>query len=90
MASKKSVYQKARVHKVHQHYQGALFSFSDEKIHVFLARGLKRSEQKLDKDEIIDIVKYPFEETLELIEQGQISDALTILSLQRAWFYLRK
>lgn len=65
-------------------------AYSDEKIHVFLARGLKRSEQKLDKDEIIEIVKYPFEETLELIEQGQISDALTILALQRAWFYLRK
>jgi ADP-ribose pyrophosphatase len=65
-------------------------AYSDEKIHVFLARGLKRSEQKLDKDEIIEIVKYPFEETLALIEQGQISDALTILALQRAWFYLRK
>jgi ADP-ribose pyrophosphatase len=65
-------------------------AYSDEKIYVFLARGLKQSEQKLDKDEIIEIVKYPFNETLEMIEQGQISDALTILALQRAWFYLQK
>lgn len=65
-------------------------SYSDEKIFVFLARALKESEQKLDKDEIIEIVKYPLNETLEMIEQGLISDALTILSLQRAWFYLQR
>jgi len=65
-------------------------AYSDEKIHVFLARGLKPTEQKLDKDEIIEIVKYPFEETLEMIERGRISDALTVLALQRAWFFLQK
>ena len=65
-------------------------AYSDEKIHVFLARGLKQSEQKLDKDEIIEIVRYPFKETLEMIERGQISDALTVLALQRAWFFLQR
>jgi ADP-ribose pyrophosphatase len=65
-------------------------AYSDEKIYVFLARALKQSGQKLDKDEIIEIVKYPLNETLEMIEQGQISDAVTILALQRAWFYLQK
>jgi hypothetical protein len=42
------------------------------------------------KDEIIEIVKYPFEETLEMIGHGRISDALTVLALQRAWFFLQK
>ena len=65
-------------------------AYSDEKIHVFLAQGLKQSEQKLDKDEIIEIVKYPFEEALDMCRQGKISDALTILALQSAWFYLQK
>jgi len=65
-------------------------AYSDEKIHVFLARSLKESEQKLDKDEIIEIVKYPFEEALDMCRQGKISDALTILALQSAWFYLQK
>ena len=65
-------------------------AYSDEKIHVFLARSLKQSEQKLDKDEIIEIVKFPFEEALEMCQQGGISDALTILALQRTWFYLQK
>jgi len=35
-------------------------------------------------------VKYPFEETLAMIERGRISDALTVLALQRAWFFLQK
>jgi len=65
-------------------------AYSDEKIHIFLARGLKPSEQNLDPDEIIEVVKYPLDEALEMIDQGQISDALTMLALQRAWLYLRK
>jgi hypothetical protein len=51
---------------------------------------MERKWQARNKDEIIEIVKYPLNETLEMIEQGQISDALTILALQRAWFYLQK
>jgi ADP-ribose pyrophosphatase len=65
-------------------------AYSDEKIHIFLARGLKPTEQNLDKDEIIEVVKYPLDETLEMIDRGQISDALTMLALQRAWWYLQK
>ena len=62
-------------------------AYSDEIIHVYIARGLTRSRQKLDKDEIIEIVHYPFKETLGMITDGRITDALTILSLQKAWFY---
>ena len=65
-------------------------AYSDEIIYIYLARGLTLSRQKLDKDEIIEVVKYPFEETLKMIEQGRIKDALTLLALQRCWFYLQK
>jgi len=64
-------------------------SYSDEKIFVYLARGLKPSNQNLDKDEIIEVVKYPFDKALDMIGDGHISDALTILSLQMAWLYLQ-
>ncbi len=64
-------------------------AYSDEKIFVYLARGLKPSKQNLDKDEIIEVVKYPFDKALNLIGDGHISDALTILALQMAWFYLQ-
>lgn len=64
-------------------------SYSDEKIYVYLARDLTLTRRNLDKDEIIDVVKYPFEKALNLIGDGHISDGLTILSLQMAWFYLQ-
>jgi ADP-ribose pyrophosphatase len=64
-------------------------AYSDEKIFVYLARGLKPSKQNLDQDEIIEIIKYPFDKALKLIGDNLISDALTILSLQMTWFYLQ-
>ncbi len=63
-------------------------AYSDEKIHVYLARGLQRSVQHLDEDEIICVVKYPLEELLQLIRKGAITDALTILALHQAQMYL--
>jgi len=51
---------------------------------------LKPSEQNLNKDEIIEVVKYPLVETLEMIDRGRISDGLTMLALQRVWLYLQR
>jgi 8-oxo-dGTP pyrophosphatase MutT (NUDIX family) len=65
-------------------------AYSDEKCYVYLARGLTLTHQNLDNDEIIDVVKYPFDEALNLIGDGHISDALTILSLQMVWLYLQR
>ena len=65
-------------------------SYSDEKTYVYLARGLTLTQRNLDKDEIIDVVKYPISDTMNMIDDGQITDALTILSLQRAWLYLQQ
>jgi ADP-ribose pyrophosphatase len=65
-------------------------SYSDEKIYIYLARGLTLTRRNLDTDEIIDVVEYPISETMNMIDDGQISDALTILSLQRAWLYLQR
>ena len=64
-------------------------AYTDEKIHVYLARDLTVSRQNLDKDEIIEVVQYPIEDTLKMISDGKITDGLTILALQSAWLYLR-
>jgi ADP-ribose pyrophosphatase len=64
-------------------------AYSDEVIHLYIATGLIPSRQNLDKDEIIEIVKYPLKRTLQMIDAGRITDALTILSLQRTWLYFR-
>ena len=65
-------------------------AYSDEKIYVYLARGFTASEQNLDQDEIIQVVEYPLKEVLQMISQGLITDALTILSIQQAHMYIQK
>ena len=65
-------------------------AYSDEKIYLYLARGLTLTHRNLDVDEIINVVKYPMADAMRMIEKGQIVDALTILSLQMAWIYLQK
>jgi ADP-ribose pyrophosphatase len=60
-------------------------AYSDEVIHVYLARGLTPSEQNLDHDEIIEVVNYPLKKALQMVDEGRITDALTVLSLQMAW-----
>ena len=64
-------------------------AYSDEKIHVYLARGFTASEQNLDQDEIIQVVEHPLKEVLQMISQGLITDALTILSIQQAHMYIQ-
>jgi ADP-ribose pyrophosphatase len=64
-------------------------AYSDEKIYVYLARGLKPATQHLDADEILEVVKYPFDEVLRLIRENVIVDALTVLSIHQAHMYLR-
>ena len=64
-------------------------AYSDELISVYLARGLTLSRQNLDQDEIIDVVEYPLDQALQMIATGRITDALTILALQQAWFSLK-
>lgn len=58
-------------------------SYSDELIHVFLARDFTRTAQNLDPDELIDVERYTMEELLAMIDSGRITDALTILAIER-------
>jgi len=64
-------------------------AYSDEKIWVYLAHDLVKTQQNLDSDEIIDIIKYPLEDALKMIDDGCITDALSILGLQMAWLHLQ-
>ena len=63
-------------------------AYSDEVIHLFMARRLAAAPARPDPDEIIRTQRYPLEQLLEMVAGGEITDALTILALQRTWFYL--
>lgn len=54
---------------------------STERMHVFLARGLEPSAQKLDETEQIEVVCLEIDEVLARIRDGQIEDAKTIASV---------
>ena len=58
--------------------------FLEEKMHVYLATGLTEGKQLLDEDEILEIVRLPIAEALEMITSGEIQDAKTIIGLMLA------
>jgi ADP-ribose pyrophosphatase len=65
-------------------------AYSDEVIHLFLARGLTPTATRPDPDEIIRTHAYPLERLMGMIATGEITDALTILALHRARVHLQE
>jgi ADP-ribose pyrophosphatase len=63
---------------------------SDERIHIFLALGLKPAEQNLDDDEMINVHKMNLSEALQMILAGEISDGKTISGLFLAFNWLNR
>ena len=55
--------------------------FTDEKIHLFMAVGLKAGEAKREADEFIELVPTNFSRALAMIETGEINDAKTALAI---------
>ena len=55
--------------------------YTDEHIHIFLATGLSRAEQKLEDDEVLKAEPVAFNTALDMITGGEIQDAKTIAGL---------
>jgi ADP-ribose pyrophosphatase len=55
--------------------------FTDELIHLFLARDLRKGATARDVDEFIEIVRLPLSEALALVRDGSITDGKTICTL---------
>ena len=53
-------------------------------IGVNFAKGLSFSEQHLDEDEFLEILRIPFEELLEKVISGEIKDAKTQVAVMKA------
>ena len=57
-------------------------AFCNEKIDIYLARGLKdRGNQHLDEDEFVDVKAYKLEELKEMIFEGKIQDSKTMAAI---------
>ena len=55
--------------------------FTDERIHLFWATDLKTGQHSREADEFIEVVPKPLSEVLELIRDGTICDAKTVLGI---------
>lgn len=56
-------------------------AFCDEKIDVYVATDLKRSEQHLDEDEFLDVLSYDVKDLLEMIYDCKIQDGKTVSAI---------
>ncbi len=55
--------------------------YSDERIHLFLARDLTPASQNLDADEIVAVHRLPLAAVRQMVFDGRITDAKTIAGL---------
>ena len=55
--------------------------YSDERIHLFLARDLTPAAQNLDQDELLEVYPLPMSEVVSMIMAGEIEDAKTIAGI---------
>lgn len=56
-------------------------AFSNEKIAIFYTTDITKAQQHLDEDEYVTVERYPLEELINMIYQGEIKDAKTIAGL---------
>lgn len=58
--------------------------FCEEKMWVYLATEMTRTQQQLEEDEIVEVVRIPFSQALSMITTGEIEDAKTMIGVMLA------
>jgi ADP-ribose pyrophosphatase len=58
--------------------------FCEEKMWLYLATDLTETAQRLEEDEMIEVVRLPIDRVLRMITDGEIEDAKTIIGLMLA------
>ena len=53
-------------------------AYCTEIIHLFLARGLKKTKQHLDEGEFLSVEEIPLKESVRLVMDGKIADSKTV------------
>lgn len=67
-------------------YLGCLLAspgYSDEVLHMYLARDLKTGEFHPDQDEFLERERVPFETLMEQVMRGELQDAKTVAALMK-------
>ena len=58
--------------------------YCEEKMWLYLATDLTETAQRLEEDEVVEVVRLPLSRALEMISDGEIEDAKTIIGLMLA------
>ena len=64
-------------------------AYSDERITMYLATGLKKGEQVLDQDEFLHVIEIPLKEAVEQVMRGEITDSKTQTGILKAARWLK-
>jgi ADP-ribose pyrophosphatase len=72
-------YSAGQMEKLYAFYSSP--GFSNERIWLFLATDLSPGPQRLETDEIIEVVKLPLSTALEMVAEGDVCDGKSILGL---------
>jgi len=56
-------------------------AYCGEVIHIYMARGLTFTAQKLDEDEFLEVVKIPLDKAVEMVMSGEITDGKTQIAV---------
>ncbi len=68
--------------------QHPCIGYSNEVIHIFLARNLVAGKHKRDADELLEVFEASFDDCLRMMMQGEMTDSKTICALFMAQQYL--
>src|SRR6476469_3872789 len=55
--------------------------FCEEKMWLYLATDLTPTAQRLEEDEMLEVIRLPIDRALQMISEGEIEDAKTIIGL---------
>jgi ADP-ribose pyrophosphatase len=84
LAARRELEEEVGVQADELHYLGCLYSspgFCNERLHMYLARGLHQGESHPDEGEFLERMELPFGALVEQIMTGEITDAKTVATV---------
>jgi ADP-ribose pyrophosphatase len=86
----REIEEEAGVRFGNSHYLGLFhpsIGYTDEVIHLYIAWNLTPVPQNVDDDEFLVRERMPFEEAVEMVYRGDISDGKTAVTLLKGWHW---
>ena len=65
-------------------------AYTDERITLYLATGLRKGERELDEDEFLDVVEVPLVDLVKDIALGKITDGKTQVAILKTYLLLKE